>query len=170
MKKGGLIIIMAILLIGNVSAICDLNVLLLNQDPYPAVQGDYVKLVFQVQGVQSSECKDVSFSFIPEYPFSLDPGVEATTKIEGGTFTKNYNSFYMIPYRVRVDENAVDGNNTVWVRYTTGTSDSASILTNFSIEVRELKTSFEIFVKDYNPLTNILTLEILNSGKIMLRG
>ena len=35
-----------------VSAIaCDLKVSMINQDPYPAIPGEYVKIVFQVEGV-----------------------------------------------------------------------------------------------------------------------
>ena len=35
---------------GVFAGVCDLDVSLINQDPYPAIQGDYVKLVFQVDG------------------------------------------------------------------------------------------------------------------------
>ena len=171
MEKRGLIIVFAILLIGNVNAVaCDLNLILLNQDPYPAVQGDYVKLLFQAQGIQSSDCKDLSFTLLPEYPFSLDPGADATISIAGGTFTNDYDSFLMIPYRVRIDENAIDGNNTIRLKYTTETSNLGYVLSNFSVEVKELKTNFQIFVKEYNPDTNVFTLEILNSGKNNVEG
>ena len=42
-----------LLITGLVSASCVLDTTLLNQDPYPAVPGDYVNLVFQVTGLQS---------------------------------------------------------------------------------------------------------------------
>lgn len=170
MEKRGWILLFVLLFIGNVYAICDTNVVLLNQDPYPAVQGDYVKLVFQVQGVESNECKDIDFVLLPDYPFSLDPGVDASTKIKGGTFTVDYNSFFMVPYKVRVDENAVDGNNTIRYKYSSGNSDSSYLIGNKSIEVKDLKTNFEVFLKDYNSETKILTLEIMNSGKNDVEG
>jgi len=170
MKKSVLIILFAVLFVAGVNAECDLNVILLNQDPYPAVQGDYVELVFQVQGIESIDCKQITFSLVPEYPFSLDPGVSNIITIPGGTFVNDYNSFFMIPYKVRVDENAVDGINPIRVRYSTGISGSSYISEKFDVEIQELKSNFEIFVKDYVPETNILTLEILNSGKNDVEG
>ena len=71
MKKRGKLILsslfFAIFLISLVSAVCTLEVSLVNQDPYPAVQGDTVRILFQVSGVQDSSCNGASFQLDPGY-------------------------------------------------------------------------------------------------------
>ena len=53
---------------------------MLNQDPYPAVPGEYVNVVFQIEGVENSKCDEVYFDLIADYPIRLDPN--QTTRIE----------------------------------------------------------------------------------------
>ena len=52
--------------------LCNPAVSLINQDPYPAVPGEYVKLLFQISGVSNPECASTSVELKPSYPFSLD--------------------------------------------------------------------------------------------------
>ena len=40
---------------------CSLDVKMVNQDPYPAIPGDYVKIVFQVEGISNSDCGEIEF-------------------------------------------------------------------------------------------------------------
>lgn len=135
---------------------------MINQDPYPAVPGDYVKIVFQLKGVENSECGDVSFSLLEKYPISFDPGAESAIKISAGTFTKDYQSFLMVPYKVRVDENALDGDNPIEVSFSSSIGKGSYRTKQFDLNIEDVKADFEIFVKNYDYLTNILTLEILN--------
>jgi hypothetical protein len=157
-----------ILSIGLASAeICNLQVSLLNQDPYPAVQGDYVKLVFQVTGAQNPECKNINFQLVPQYPISFDPNVSSEVNFNGGTFVNDYSSNLLVPFKVRVDENAIDGDNPIEIRYSNGGSsiNSSSITTPFNLNVKDVKTTFEAYVKNFDPSTNIMTVQVLNSGK-----
>lgn len=148
---------------------CTLNASLINQDPYPAVPGDYVKLLFQLRGVENPSCENIYFELVEEYPISFDPGVDSVTTVKAGTFTKNFNSFLMMPYKVRVDSNALDGDTPVEVRFASTslpTSIPKTFLSNeFNLNIEDVKSDFEIFVKEYNPSTNVLTFEILNIGK-----
>ncbi len=66
MKKGVLLFFLVSFMISISTAqeFCELNTTLLNQDPYPAVPGNYVKLVFQVKGVDNSECNDIIFELL----------------------------------------------------------------------------------------------------------
>lgn len=148
------------------NASCSINVSLLNQDPYPAVPGDYVKLVFQVQGTESSDCGDISFQLTPQYPLLFDPNSQSEVLIKAGTFVSNYNSYSLIPYKVRVDENAVDGDNPIEVRYSRSENNPNDFVTQqFELNIKEVRTTFETYVSNFNPSTNIMTLQILNSGK-----
>jgi len=162
------LIIYSIFLISFASAACNLKASLLNQDPYPAVPGDYVKVVFQLEGTQNSDCGDVYFQLEPQYPISFDPGVASDTTIKSGTFLNDYKSSLVIPFKVRVDQNAIDGDNLIKVRYagsSTPLNGDSYIVKMFNISVKNVKTDFEAYVKNFDFSTNMLTIQILNSGK-----
>lgn len=168
MKKS-LLIISALILLNLVSATltpsCELRVDLFNQDPYPAVPGDYVKVIFQVRGVENSACRDVVFSIVPEYPFSLDTDKSSSITIKGGTYTNDYNAFLMVPYTLRVNKDAIEGYNALKIKYSTDRTLSSFVTEDFDIKVEDVKTDFQIFVRDYDSMKNTITFEILNSGK-----
>lgn len=148
------------------SASCVLGAKLINQDPYPAIPGEYVKLVFQVSGVESPECGMASFELVQKFPFSLDPGTSASSTIKTGTYYSDYKNQWIIPYRVVVNKDALNGNNTLETKYSfnAGTENQATINKNFDIEVEDTTTDFEVSVKDYNSKTSIITFDILNTG------
>jgi len=164
MKKS-LIALVFVLLISFSSAVCSPTISLVNQDPFPAVPGDYVKVVFQLKGIETVDCRDVIFEVVPEYPFSLDASETGQIKIKGGTFINDFNSFLMAPFKLRVDADAIDGNNPLKVKYSTDNTLSSHITEQFDIEIKDIKADFEVFIRDYNPSTRTLTLEILNIGK-----
>ena len=141
---------------------CDPSVTLLNQDPYPAVPGDYAKLVFQVEGVSNPECGDVSIELVDKYPITVDPSTPKQISVKAGTYAgTNYQSFVMAPYKVRVDENALNGDTPgEIVVQTKGGTESYE----FNINIEDTRTNFEVQIKDYNYATKELTLEILNIG------
>ncbi|MEJ2268034.1 MAG: hypothetical protein P8X70_03090 [Nanoarchaeota archaeon] len=123
MKKGVIIILMLMsFLIPLLSAIeCNLEISMINQDPYPAIPGDYVKVVFQIDG--------------------------------------KYSSFYLATYKLRVDENALEGDNPIEVTYTRGDTE---YIEEFNIYLENTKADFEVYVKDYDYTTKEITFEILN--------
>lgn len=142
------------------SAVCDLDVSMINQDPYPATPGDYVKVVFQISGVSNPECGKVSFEVKETYPFSLDPETTNKKVIDSGIYERNYGSFYLATYKLRVNPNALEGENPIEVIY--GSKGELNLLKEFDIRVEDTKADFEIYVKDYNYGTKELTFEILN--------
>ena len=136
---------------------CDLSVALLNQEPYPAVPGDILKLVFQISGIDSSECEDVNVELLEEFPFTLDPSSSPIYNIQSGTYTRDYSSTFMAPFKVRVDEDALDGETPIKLKY-------QNLEKTFDIEIRDIRANFEIFVDDFDTATNTITFEILNTG------
>jgi len=151
-------LIFAVFVLGSVSAEdCVLSASLINQDPYPAMPGEYVKVVFQLSGVENPECGGVS------YPFSLDASESPIKRVIGGVYAQDFESFLLAPYKMRVDENAVDGENKVKVKYEgSGVSSGEK---NFNITVDDVRTDFELSIKNYDFATEIMTFEILNIGE-----
>ena len=161
-RKNFLIILVGILLIGIISAeACSLEISMINQDPYPAIPGDYVKVVFQIDGLSNPSCGLVNFQVKEEFPFSVDPSSPNPIEVRSGTYSRKYSSFYIAPYKIRVNENALNGNNPIEVAYTTGGS-ATEILKDFNIYVEDSRADFEIHIKNYDYTTKTLTFEILN--------
>ena len=162
MKK--LIILILILpMISLVSAEpCSPETVLLNQDPYPAIPGEYVKLVFQISNLESQECGNIAFKLKEEYPIIFNPGESGIRNFLEVDYIKDYKSTIQIPFEVRIDENALDGENLIEILLKN--KNNAEILENFNIEVDDPKSDFEIYVKEYDYESNKLTIEILNVG------
>jgi hypothetical protein len=164
MKKLVTLLSLLVFSIALVSAgACDLTTSLLNQDPYPAVPGDYVKLVFQVSGLENSECGDIKFSLIGNYPIEFDPGKNGVRTFRAIDYIKDYKSNIQIPYEVRINGDALDGANPIEI--SVQNKKEALILKTFNIEVDDVRADFEVYVKDYNFKTHELTLEVLNIEK-----
>lgn len=139
---------------------CDLDIALLNQDPYPAVPGDYVKLVFQVEGLDSPTCDDITFNLLSDYPIEFNPGEDGHRTFRKVDYIKDYETNLLIPYEVRIHKDALDGANPVEVRVQS--KNDAPLTETFDIEVDDVRAAFEIYVKDYSYITNEITLEVLN--------
>ncbi|MGK0208792.1 MAG: hypothetical protein ACI83O_000046 [Patescibacteria group bacterium] len=144
---------------------CSVSVSILNQDPFPAVPGDVVEVVFVLDGIDSDECGTIEFFVQDSYPFTVMPYDESNYRIQSGTFVKDRNSQKLIPVDFLVDENAIDGANPLDTRYTTTASVDAEFTQTFDIEVKDARADFEIFVSDYDYSTQELKFEILNIGK-----
>jgi len=142
---------------------CDLNVKLLSQDPYPAVPGDYVKLVFQLDGLDSPNCDDITFELLSQYPISFKAGDSKIKTFKKLDYIKDYKSEVLVPYEVILDENSIDGKTPIDVKIQS--KGDAPITKTFDLEVEDVRATFEISVKKYNPTTNEMTLEVLNTGK-----
>jgi len=165
MKKVILIFALTLFFISFISAeYCQLDVSLLNQDPYPAIPGEYVEIVFQIEGLANQECGTVYFELLEKYPIAFDPEVNPRIKIESGTYQSDYSSFKIAPYKARVDENALDGNTPIEVQYKYGTNIDYETQ-KFNLNVRDSRADFEIYITNYDPATKEITFEILNTAK-----
>lgn len=162
MKKELILLVMLMFSLTFISSECSLDVSLLNQDPYPATPGSYVKLVFQVTGTESPDCESISIELIEKYPISFDQGEPSLKEFKGGTFQRDYSSSLMVPYKVRLDEDALDGENRIEVLVSGDKFNSLYRSELFNIEVDDTRADFEVFIKEYNPKTRQITFEILN--------
>jgi len=163
MKKV-MILFIAIFALGVVSAEpCTPDISLLNQDPYPAVPGEYVKLVFQISDLGSTDCGKISFELEEKYPLIFNPGESGERNFDQVDYIKDFKSTLQIPYEVRIDADALDGANSIKVSLIN--NNDATITENFDVEVDDPKVDFEVYVKEYNYETDTLTIEVLNIGE-----
>lgn len=168
MKKSILFLVVFLMLIfslTNVIAVCSMNVTLINQDPFPAVPGDYVEVVFQLHEVIEGGCDGASIQVIPSYPFSLAEGEPEIKELFGPRWLIGHKRAWMIPYKFIVNKNALEGWHKLEVRFAEKDIKSSYYTEYFEIKVKNVLTDFELGVRDYNPTNRELTLEILNIGK-----
>ncbi len=166
MKKtvlGIFILVFALQFLAITSAeICKLEPSLINQDPYPVMPGEVVKVVFQIKGVSNPECGKITTRFIEKFPFTLDKGYDPEISIQGGAFVKDFKSYLLAPYKVKVDEDALEGEEPLSIEVSSSTSKATY---DFNIEIDDVRTDFELSVKEYDSSTKTLTFQILNIGE-----
>lgn len=173
-KKRGLVLglvlfALFLFLISSVQAItCALTVQLINQDPYPATPGEYVKLVFQVNGISNPNCGNINFQLKDKFPISFDPGQSSSYSAVAGGYELTYGSFLTIPFKVRVSEDAVDGDNQIETLLSY--DGSPGVWNNFSLSIQDLRSNFDVYLKNYDLLTNTATIEVLNIGKTDIKA
>tara|TARA_Y100000310_G_scaffold39747_1_gene37258 strand:+ start:6370 stop:7257 length:888 start_codon:yes stop_codon:yes gene_type:complete len=170
MKRGILVLVFAVFLmsVSMVAAVreCNLDASLINQDPYPAVPGEYVKVVFELTGISSLDCGLINFEVEDDYPFLFDSGVERITTFNPVTYTSGFRNTAVLPYRIRIDEEALDGENEIRViHYGSAADFNTFVEETFNITVEDSRTDFEVHVKDYSFDEKKLIFEILNIGE-----
>jgi len=151
----------------NAGSPCNLKAKIVNQDPYPAVPGEYVKVVFQLDGVANAQCGDIQFNLNSNYPFSIEEGEKNPKIMNSGWFVLNYQNYGLLPYKLRVDDGAIDGENLVSADIY-GEKDSVGVVRlyqTFNITVEDTRSDFELSVNDYSYETKKLTLSVLNTGE-----
>lgn len=144
---------------------CNPKVSLINQDPYPAIPGEYVKLVFQINELANTNCRNFVFELLEKYPLIFDPGKDSTITLDSGFYERDYGSFLIAPYKVRVDKSALKGDNPIEVRYKYGNNLEYE-LGNFYLNIEDAHADFEVHIDDYSYATNELTIEILNIAEV----
>lgn len=123
---------------GQVSRSVNLQISLLNSDPDPAQPGRYVELRFRVENLGTFNTADTLFELIPEFPFSMDPG-ESTERELGTIYGRSIgDEAATLYYKVRVDRNAIDGDNYVRLRYTVDNGKTWALSDKFTIRVQSV--------------------------------
>lgn len=128
-----------------------------NQNPYPADPGSYVDVLFQIENIGTKSAENVTVEIVPQYPFSLDTGVSAINNIGRIAGLQTGNNAFQVKYHLRVDNNAIDGDNEIKLKYSVG-DGSAYKITTFNISVSNPRTDFDVVAQDST------TLAIANIG------
>ena len=108
---------------------------LVNQIPDPAEPGKYVELRWKIENFGSKNAEDVIVELLPEYPFSLDPGESAVQKVGSVWGRQIGEQGVMIYYKLRVDKDAVEGNNQIKLRYSLDNGKSWFTLEPFNVRI-----------------------------------
>ena len=144
-----------------------LHVTLVNQDPYPAEPGGYVELLFKLENWGVGKAENVVVELKPEYPFSIDPGTDAIRELGTIGCTQGDDGdeqAFLLKYKVRVDEDAIDGENEIKLKYSYENDNlQNSYVVEEEITVSDPKTYFEVILQDITG--NDATLAIANTGK-----
>jgi len=147
---------------------CYINVSLVSQDPYPATPDSYVDVVFQVTGIQNSACGGAKFELVPSYPFSLLNANDALRTLNATTYAYGYSGVWDVPYKLRVDKDALDADSDLEVHYAPGNVlgnaglDSPTI-EKFKIKVQDARTSFDAVMQESTG--SQVSIAIANTGK-----
>ncbi len=140
---------------------CDLDSEIINQDPYPALPGEKVEIVFQLTGIENPGCGEITFKLNLDYPFSLNKENKKT--IQAG-YVRNYKKAWMIPYQINVDKDAENRKYGLEAAYKEE-DGKFIILETFDISVEDVRTDFEVGIEDYSEKEKEITFQILNSGE-----
>ncbi|MFP4633626.1 MAG: COG1361 S-layer family protein [Candidatus Aenigmatarchaeota archaeon] len=114
-----------------------LEVIYRKSEPDPLRTGEYADVWVKIKNTGNTKAEDVSLEFVPEFPFSLDPDKEAVKELGD----MNPGVEYHAHYKIRVDENAVPGENDL--KFKTK-SDIAEITKTLPVQVRSRESVLSV--------------------------
>ena len=144
-----LIIILILSMIAGVSATtyssenARIEVTLINQIPDPVEPGDYVEVRFRIENTGTSSIDNLKFELIPKYPFTIYGG-ESIKDLGSIDAYQTGSDAYVIKYNLRVAADAMSGDNTIAIKFTTDDWDTSTEIDNFVIEVNEYEPIVEL--------------------------
>lgn len=115
-----------------------LRMAVLKYEPYPTEPGKYFDLWIKVENTGTKDADNVLFVLMPKYPFSLDNSETASRSI-GKLWALQQT---ILQFKVKVDENAVEGSNTLDMKYQT--TDGSWITNSADILVKARSAVLEI--------------------------
>ncbi len=142
---------------------CTLTPSLINQDPILAIPGESVKVIFQVLGTDDPSCGTVLTELVEEYPFSIDPGYNTKISSKGGTFVRDFNSFLIVPYKLRIHQDALDGDQQIKIKISSDNYKTSKIH-EFNLSVKDVRTDFIVTIDSFSFTTNQLVFGLANIG------
>lgn len=129
----------------------DLRVTISMQDPDPVEPGKEVEASFKIEN-NGTVANNVIFEVVPEHPFSLVPGESASKTVGSIGTSQEGKQNVIVRYRLKVAQEAVDGNQEIKVRWKTSDFDSWVMLENLRIKVqsRDAIISVDKFLTEPN--------------------
>ncbi|MEA2004513.1 MAG: hypothetical protein U9O53_06200, partial [archaeon] len=107
-----------------------LSVSIAKYEPVPVEPGTYFDLWFKIDNVGGDTANNVTIVVEPQFPFTVDGNPEESLGI------LNRLDSAMVKYRIRVDENAVEGTSKLDVKYSADPKTSVMVSDRFDIDVR----------------------------------
>jgi len=91
---------------------------LINQQPDPVEPGSIVEVRFKLENYGSVTAEEMSVEILPDYPFSILPGELAIKSIGNIQSRQIAEEGVIVKFKLKVDENAVEGDNDLELKYT----------------------------------------------------
>ncbi len=113
----------------------DLRLSISLQDPDPVEPGKEVEVSFKIEN-NGTTANGVVFEAVPEFPFSLVPGENPAKPVGTVGTSQNGKQSVIVRYRMKVAQEAIDGNHEIKVRYKVGGFDSWVNVENLRIKVQ----------------------------------
>ncbi|MBR9691201.1 hypothetical protein GOV06_00270 [Candidatus Woesearchaeota archaeon] len=131
-----LVLGIASMVYGAIPDSAKLQVTLISQEPDPAEPGQILDLRFKIENLGGGGTDNIFFELLPEYPFSLYRG-EAAINIGSMQAYQRGEEGIIVHYELRVDENAIEGDNYLDIRYKFGEITSKwNYIKDFIVRVR----------------------------------
>lgn len=149
----------------------NLQVLTLKYEPFPVNPGEYVDVWLKIGNEGDGDITDLTFELVPEFPFSLDES-EKPTRYFGRIYG---NSIMLVHYKVRVSENAVEGDTFLKYRYRYVESNHEweEGLSKIRIQAREALLSIQSVMSDPEKIEPgqeaDVTINLKNLGSSVIR-
>ena len=175
MKKINILFLVALILVssvfaesyeGNISTMgtynsdyASLDVKSLKYEPYPANPGEYVNLWIKIENIGKISTENAYFELVPKYPFSLDSNENAVREL--GKLGAGETA--VLEYKVRIDEDAIGGNNEIQLRYNTDGKDKNWEYQEFNIQLEDSQTDFDLVLQEVSG--NEVSIAIANIGE-----
>jgi hypothetical protein len=142
--------------------ICNPQITLVNQDPSPAVPNEYMKVIFELTGI--GNCNGFTVKLNPEYPFSLDADSSDIQTIEGNPSSPDYRDVWTVPYKIRIDKDALDGDYNLKLQYQEGVDESFGYVEKgFNVTIKNSMTAFDAVIQQISG--SDVSIAIANTGK-----
>jgi len=170
-----MLIVCASVCLAPISGSINIDVSLINQNPDPAEPGKYVELNWKVENIGSSNAENVIFEILPKFPFALDPGESAAKKIGSIWGRQIGDNGVTVSYRLKVDENAVEGQNEIEIRYSLDNGISWQKPGKFYIKIRTHDAILNVKKVSYAPdpmppgKKTVLNIELENMADSLLK-
>lgn len=113
----------------------DLRISITMQDPDPVEPGKEVEASFKIEN-NGTTANNVILEILPEYPFSLVTGENAAKSVGTISTSQSGKQSVIVRYKLKVAQDAVDGNHEINVRYKSEGFDSWITLENLKIKVQ----------------------------------
>lgn len=152
-----------------------IQISMVSQEPDPANPGDVIDVRFKIENLGGESTDDILLELVEAYPLSIYSG-SAQKNIGSLQSRQEGEDAMIVLYRIKVDENAVEGEEEIDIRYTEDTGFSRSWVTfrDFPIRIRsrDLVVSAEVSSSP-DPIPPgeeaVVTLTIKNDADSLIR-
>jgi hypothetical protein len=120
-----------------------IKVTMVNQDPDPAEPGHYFDIRIKVENLGLDPLYKVQASFTPSFPFSMDPGAEIIQDVGNLEALQKDDRAVILKYKIRVDENAVEGTNKIKFKIRSENSEVSTYEFDISIRTNDANLAIQ---------------------------